>query len=103
MTAQWWAILVLAAGSYALKALGYFLPDRVFDHPRVARAASVVPVALLTALTVVQVFGDGQALVIDARVVGIAFAVLALLLRAPFLVVVVGAGAVTAAARALAG
>ncbi len=40
---------------------------------------------------------------LDARLVGIAFAAVALLLRAPFLVVVVGAAAVAAGVRALVG
>ena len=57
--------------------------------------------ALLSALVEVQVFGTGQGLTLDARVGGIAFAVVALVLRAPFLVVVVGAATVAAVIRML--
>jgi hypothetical protein len=39
--------------------------------------------------------------VLDARAAGLAFAVVALILRAPFLVVVIGAAVVAAGLRAL--
>ena len=101
--AIWLAIVALAAGAYGLKLLGYAVPERYLEQPRVHRVAVLMPVALLSALTTVQVVGGEDGLVLDARIPGIAFAVVALLLRAPFLVVVVGAGAVTAGIRALAG
>ncbi len=103
MSELWWAIVAVAVGGYALKASGYFVPQRVLERPRVTRIALLTPVALLAALTAVQVFGDGQALVLDARAAGLLFAVGALLLRAPFLVVVVGAAAVAALVRLIAG
>jgi uncharacterized membrane protein len=103
MSDLWWAIAAVALGGYALKASGYFIPQQVLERPRVTRVALLTPVALLAALTAVQVFGDGQGLVLDARAAGLAFAVVALLLRAPFLVVVVGAAAVAALVRLIAG
>lgn len=103
MSELWWAIAAVAVGGYALKASGYFVPQRVLERPRVTRIALLTPVALLAALTAVQVFGAGQGLVLDARAAGLAFAVVALLLRAPFLVVVVGAAAVAALVRLIAG
>jgi hypothetical protein len=53
-------------------------------------------VALLSALVIAQTFGVGQTLVLDARTAGVAVAIVVLLLRAPFPVVVVAA-AVTSA------
>lgn len=103
MTGLWLAIAAAAAGSYALKMSGYLVPHRVLERPRFTRIALLTPIALLAALTTVQVFGDGHALVIDARAAGLAFAVVALLLRAPFLVVVVGAAVVAALLRLLTG
>ena len=103
MSELWWAITAVAVGGYALKASGYFIPERVLERPRVTRIALLTPVALLAALTAVQVFGDGQGLVLDARAAGLAFAVVALLLRAPFLVVVVGAATIAALVRLIAG
>jgi branched-subunit amino acid transport protein len=96
---MWTAILLACAGCYLLKLAGLSLPERVLTHPTVERVADLIPVALLAALVAVQVFSDGAALTVDARVLGLGFAVVALLLRAPFLVVVVGAALVAALAR----
>lgn len=96
MSSLWVAVLVTAAGCYLLKVVGLSLPERVLERPVVQRVADLIPVALLAALVAVQVLGEGSRLVLDARVAGLAAAVVALLLRAPFLVVVV-AGAATAA------
>jgi uncharacterized membrane protein len=96
---MWTAILLASVGCYALKLAGLSLPDRVLDHPTVERVADLIPVALLAALVAVQVFSDGPALTVDARLLGLVFAVVALLLRMPFLVVVVGASVVAALAR----
>lgn len=63
------------------------------------RIAALLPVAPLAALVAVQTFGSGQALVVDARLPGVAAAAMALVLRAPFLVVVVVAGVVAAGLR----
>src|SRR5215211_7005259 len=57
--------------------------------------------ALLTALVVVDTFGSDRSLAIDARAAGLAAAIVAIALRAPLLVVVVGAAAATAAVRAV--
>jgi branched-subunit amino acid transport protein len=65
----------------------------------VRRIAALLPVALLAALVAVQTFGSGQALIVDARFPGVAAAAIALVLRAPFLVVVVAAGVVAAGLR----
>jgi uncharacterized membrane protein len=95
------AIVIACVGCYVLKLAGMSLPERVLSHPTVERVADLIPVALLAALVAVQVFADGTSLSVDARVLGLAFAVVALLLRMPFLVVVVGAAVVAALARLL--
>jgi branched-subunit amino acid transport protein len=102
VTGTWVAVLVMAAGCYAFKLTGLTVPRRVLDHPRVRRFAELVPVALLAALTAVQTLGDGQSLAIDpARLAGLGAAVAALLLRAPFLVVIIAAAGTAALLRAL--
>jgi hypothetical protein len=98
---MWAGVLLGSAGCYALKALGLSVPRRVVDHPRSRHIADLLPVALLAALTVTQTFSDGKDLVLDARVVGVAAALVAIKLRAPFIVVVVIASAVTAVVRAI--
>lgn len=101
MTGLWIAVLVTAAGCYALKLAGLTVPERVLDRRRVRRFAELVPVALLAALSAVEVATAGHSLVLDpARLAGLAAAVVALLLRAPFLAVIVVAAAATALLRA---
>jgi uncharacterized membrane protein len=96
---MWTAILLAGVGCYLLKLAGLSLPERVLAHPTVERVADLIPVALLAALVAVQTFSSGPELVLDARGVGLGFAVVALLLRMPFLVVVVGASVVAAVTR----
>jgi branched chain amino acid efflux pump len=93
---KWTAILLTAAGCYLLKLAGLSVPDRVLDRPFVRRAAELLPPALLGALVVVQTFSVGQSLGIDARLAGLGVGLVAVLARAPFLVVV-GTAATTAA------
>jgi branched-subunit amino acid transport protein len=97
----WLAILGAGLGCYLLKLAGVSLPAHVLDHPVAERVADLIPVALLAALVAVQVFADGTRLTIDARAAGLAAAVVALLLRAPFLVVVFVAAATSALLRLL--
>ena len=96
---SWWALLAACAGCYLLKLAGLSVPARVLDVPLVRRVADLIPVALLSALVAVQVFGDDDRLVLDARAVGLGIAVVLLLLRAPFLVVVFGAALAAALLR----
>jgi len=98
----WLAILAGAAGCYALKAAGLAVPRRVLDDARTQRVAALLPVALLAALAATQAFAAGERLVLDARAAGLAVAALAVLARAPFLVVVALATATAALLRALA-
>lgn len=101
MTAVWVTIAVLATATAAMKLAG---PLALGGRPLPATASTVVELlaaALLAALVVVETFGKGRSLVIDWRVLGAAFAVVAVTKRAPMVVVVVGAAAVTAIARLL--
>jgi len=98
----WVAVLVAGAGCYLLKLAGLSVPARVLERPLVARVADLLAVALLAALIAVQVVGAGDRLVLDARLVGLAVAVVALCLRAPFIVVVVAAAGSAALLRLIA-
>ncbi|GHG32830.1 AzlD domain-containing protein [Streptomyces zaomyceticus] len=97
----WIAIALTAAGCYLVKLVGLLVPAGALERPLVQRLAALLPVALLAALTAQQTFGAGDAVVLDARAAGLAAAAVALVLRAPFLVVVGAAVAVTAGVRAL--
>ena len=98
---MWTAIVVTAVGAYLLKLAGLSIPTTVLEHPLVHRIADLLPVALLAALVAVQVFGQEQSLVLDARAAGLAAAVVALLLRAPFIVVVLVAALTAGIVRML--
>ena len=95
----WLAVVGAGVGCYLLKLAGMSIPPRVLDRPVVERVADLIPVALLAALVAVQVLATGPQLVLDARLVGLAVAVVLLVLRAPFLVVVFGAALAAAVLR----
>lgn len=99
----WIAIAVTAVGCYAVKLIGLLVPAGVLERPLVQRMAALLPVALLAALTAQQTFAHGRVLLLDAKAAGLAAAAVALLLRAPFLLVVAAAVAVTAGVRAMTG
>jgi len=93
---MWTAVLLGALGCYLLKLAGLSVPQRLLDRPAVARVADLLPVALLAALIATQALTSGPELRVDARLAALAVAGVAVVLRAPFLVVV-GAAAATAA------
>jgi Branched-chain amino acid transport protein (AzlD) len=101
VSAAWVAVLVVGAATVALKGAGTLM---FADRPLPRGIASVMPLlapCLLAALVVGQTLADGKALVVDARVYGVAAATVALALRAPLLVVLASAAGVAAAARAV--
>ena len=98
----WTTVLVASALAYLLKFLGHVVPSRWLEGPRVSRVTSALPIALLAALVAVQTLTTPEGdLVLDARAAAVAVALVALALRAPFIVVVVLAAAVAAGLRAL--
>lgn len=98
----WAAVIAAGVGCYLLKLAGLAVPARVLERPVVGRVADLIPVALLAALVAVQVVASGQRLALDERAAGLAAAVVLLLLRAPFLVVVFGAALTAALLRLVA-
>ena len=98
----WPAIIGAALGCYLLKLAGLSVPARVLDNRMLSAVADLIPVALLAALITVQVLaGEDGSLALDARLVALAAAVVLLVLRAPFLVVVFGAALVAGLVRLL--
>ena len=100
MSATWTTVVVVGVATIALKAVGPMLLGGRPLAPAVASVLEVLAPALLAALVVTQVFGGGTGLVLDERLVGLAAAAVALILRAPVLAVVVVAAVATALARA---
>ena len=98
---MWTAVLLGCAACYALKLAGFAVPARLLASPRAVAVSAVLPVALLAGLIAVQTFGHGHRLVLDLRLAGLAAALVAARLRAPFLVVVVAGAGTTALLRAV--
>jgi branched chain amino acid efflux pump len=97
----WPAILALAAVSYALKAVGPVLAGGRELGPQLRQVLDLVAVPLLAALILIQTFGLGHQLVVDARAPALAVAGVLVWRRAPFLVVVLAAAATAALLRAV--
>lgn len=98
---MWIAVLAASLGCYLEKVLGYFLPSSMLESARTKAVLGLMPVALLAALVAVQTFASGMAITLDARAAGLGAAIIALVLRAPFLVVVLVAAITAAGLRAL--
>lgn len=95
----WLAILLGSLGCFGLKLVGMSVPASVLADRRVQRVAGLLPVALLAALVATQTATAERAVVVDARLAGVAVAVVAVARRAPFLVVVGAACATSALLR----
>lgn len=98
----WWWILAACAAAYLIKISGYLLPERILNNPVIIRVAGCMTIGLLAALVVVNTVASGQQLTADSRLLALGAAIVALILRAPFIVVVI-VGAVAAAVGRLAG
>lgn len=99
MSVVWLVVLLVGGATVALKAVG---PVVLGGRPLPERLTGVVALlapALLAALVVTQAVAGNRELVLDERLLGLAAAAIALLLRAPLLLVIVLAATVTAVAR----
>jgi uncharacterized membrane protein len=101
VSAAWTAVIVVGAGTVALKAAGPVMLGGRPLPPRAAALLAMLAPALLAALVVTQAFADGRHLVLDARAAGLGAAAVAVALRAPLLAVVVVAAVATALVRLL--
>jgi hypothetical protein len=97
MTIFWVATLGTSLIAFLLKYSGHSVPERWLSHPRIQGINALIPIALLSALIGVQTFSEKSELMVDQRLVGLSVAVVALLLKAPFPVVVLSAALSSAA------
>ncbi len=96
----WVLVLATIGGCYAFKLAGYVVPERVLSRPTIRRLVELVPVALLAALVVIEAVADGRHIDLDGpRLAGFAVGAVAVWRRAPFILVVVAAGATAALLR----
>lgn len=102
MSRAWVTILLLTAATYALKAFGpIVLGGERSLPPQLTRLADELPAPLLAALVAISTFTSDAAWTLDARVIGLGAASVALWKRLPFVVVVIVAAVATALARAI--
>jgi len=101
MSAVWLTIAVLTVGTFGMKVVGpLVLGERPLSERMLAMTGLVAP-ALLAAFVLYETFSaDGHGITLDARAAGLGAALVAILLRAPMLVVVLVAAAMTAGVRA---
>ena len=98
----WLVVAVVGLVTIAFKASGPVLLGRRSLPPRVAAVIEVLAPAMLAALVVTQTVGGGsRELVLDERLLGVAAGGVAILARAPLVVVMAVAAVAAAVARLL--
>lgn len=95
-------LIVMSVGTFALKSAGPLVLGDRSQPLRMRQVVDLLPAALLAALAIVSTVGDGREITLDARLVGLVVAGIALWRRLPFVVVIVLASCATALVRLLA-
>lgn len=101
MSRVWVTIGVLVVLTALVRASGPLILGTRKLPERADAVIGLLAPALLAALVLTEAFAAGRSLTVDARVVGLGCAAVALALRAPLLVVVLVAAAATAVTRAV--
>ena len=96
---MWGWVLAASALAFATKLSGFLLPRTLLSSPRALAVTGTVTIGLLAALVATTTVATGQSLVLDARIIAFAVAILTLRLKVPFLAVVVLGAAAAALAR----
>lgn len=95
----WLAVIVASIAVYSWKFLGYLVPTKFLESKTLNKLAGFLTIALLAGLVGVQTFVSGQKLEFDARIPSLLVAALLLKFKAPFIVIVLAAGATAALLR----
>lgn len=96
----WW-ILLACLVAFATKLAGYLLPESLLENRTMVAVTSAMTIGLLGALIATNALTRGHSLVLDSRILAVVVALVALRLRAPFILVVVLGAASVALGRAL--
>lgn len=99
MSALWITVLGASLGCYILKLIGVVIPKSFLEKPLVFEITHLLPIALLSAIVAIQTLGNGQGLLLDARLPALGASLVALRLKAPFIAVVLIAAIVAALLR----
>jgi hypothetical protein len=100
MTEFFWPVIIASLIAFALKFAGFLVPRAILEHDLFKKIIPILPIGMLSGLIAVQVLAEKQTIVFDGRLIGVAVGIVALIMRAPFIVVVVLAAFVTALGRA---
>lgn len=95
----WGWVLSACLLAYLTKLVGYLLPTRWVERPLVMQLTAAMTIGLLGSLVMLNTVASGQQLTVDARLVALGAAAIALWRRAPYLVVVLVGAAAAALAR----
>ena len=102
MTTVWATIVAASLGCYGLKLAGVSLPESVLNHDRVQRTARLLPVAMLTALVVTDLFDANRRYSVDWHTLaGVGASAIALRLGGSLVIVFLLAITTTAVLRAV--
>ena len=101
MSAIWLCVILVGAATIALKAAGPVLAGGRELPAGAGRVVNLLAPALLAALVATNTFASDEQLVLDERAAGLLAGAVAILLRAPLLVVVLVAAATAAGLRAI--
>lgn len=96
---MWTTVLIASLSTYLLKILGYFLPDALLTNHVSKKIIAVLPIGLLSGLIAIQLFTTKNTYAFDGRITGAITAVVLLLFRTPFIVVISVSALVTAVGR----
>jgi branched-subunit amino acid transport protein len=99
MSAAWIVVIAVGAATVASKAAGPVLVGRRQLPPKLQSCIDLLAPVMLIALVVTQTFGGDEEIHVDARVVGVGAALIAIALRAPVIVAMAVAALVTALLR----
>jgi branched-subunit amino acid transport protein len=102
MTSTWMVVALVGVATIACKAAGPVLIGRRALPPTVQSLVELLAPVMLIALVVTQTFGGDEEITVDARIAGVAAAVVAIWLRAHVIVAMAVAAAVTAGVRVIA-
>jgi branched-subunit amino acid transport protein len=102
MSEAWIVVALVGVSTIAFKAAGPVLIGRRELPPRAQSIVGLLAPVMLIALVVTQTFGGDEEITVDARVPGVAAALVAIWLRAHVIVAMAVAAAVTAGVRVIA-
>ena len=98
---MWGWVLVASLACCATKMAGLLVPRRLLDDERTVLTMAGMTIGVLAGLIGISTFTTGSTILVDARLAALVVAIIALRLRAPFLLVVLLGAAAAAPVRVL--